>query len=428
MTQQSHSHLALELDKLKSCIHCGMCLSACPTYRVTGSEAESPRGRLYLMKKLLEGDISAEQASPHLDQCLACHGCETVCPSGVQYGRVLLGTREDLAANNRSFARRFKRFAFSRILPNHGLLTFGGSLLRFYQQSGLQDLVRKLGLLKPFPHLIYQENLLPEIPVHKALNTGLSFGNPSGEHVILWVGCVMDVFYNPVHWDTIEVLVANGYHVSIPDQTCCGALAHHAGETDITRSMARQNIDKVLKANPKWIVVNSAGCGSSMKEYDHLLEGDPVYAAKAREFAGKVVDIMELLSRKPLAKFKNTVDETITYHAACHLYHVQKIKLEPISLLMQVPGLKLVPLENQEACCGSAGIYNVEHPELSGEVLDQKMDHLRHACELGGATTVATGNPGCMLQLEKGIESTGLPMQVKHPVSILARAYRRTPA
>ncbi len=424
-TQTPLPHLQVELDKLKACIHCGMCLPACPTYRATGSEAESPRGRLYLMKKLLEGELQPEAVSPHLEQCLACHGCETVCPSGVQYGKVLLGTREDLAQRDTSFKRRFKRYIFQHVLPNHLLLVIGGALLRFYQRSGLRNLVRKLKLLKPFPQLEYQERLLPDVPARKGLPIGIIFGDLGGEPVSLLTGCVMDIFYNPVHWDTLEVLVANGYRVTVPEQQCCGALAHHAGETDITRELARLNIDDILQSNPKWIVVNSAGCGSTLKEYGHLLAADTRYAQKAEEFASKVVDVMELLAKKPLAPFKNYgMYEKITYHAACHLYHVQKVKNEPVELLAQIPGIELVPLENAEACCGSAGIYNVEQPALSTEILATKMGHIKTVCQKTGATTLATGNPGCHLQLEKGIRETGLPMIVRHPISILAQAYR----
>jgi glycolate oxidase iron-sulfur subunit len=418
-------HLQVELDKLKACIHCGMCLPACPTYRVTGSEAESPRGRLYLMKKLLEEELSPAAVSPHLEQCLACHACETVCPSGVQYGKILLGTREDLAQSNTSIKRHIKRFLFKHVLPNHALLVIGGWLLRLYQRSGLRQLIRTLKLLKPFPQLEYQEKLLPTLPNRKSLPTGMIFGDLNGEAVSLLTGCIMDIFYNPVHWDTLEVLVANGYRVTIPEQQCCGALAHHAGEVDITRELAQLNIDDILKTNPQWIAVNSAGCGSSLKEYGHLLAADSRYAQKAEEFSSKVVDVMELLAKKPLAPFKNYgMAKKVAYHAACHLYHVQKVKTEPVELLSQIPGIELVPLASAESCCGSAGIYNVEHRELSTEILNTKMSDIKTACQKKGATVLATGNPGCHLQLEKGISEADLPMTVQHPISILAEAYR----
>lgn len=421
----SPSQLRLELDKLNACIHCGMCLPACPTYRVTGSEAESPRGRLYLMKKLLEESASPQAVRPHLDNCLACHGCETACPSGVEYGRVLLATREDMARKSLAPLRFLKRLVFRWLLPNHSLLLWGGGLLRFYQQSGIQKLLRKQGVLRLIPGLEAREQLMPTLPPqHRPLSQGMVFGEPDGEPVALLIGCVMDVFYNPIHWDTVTVLVANGYRVHVPSQTCCGALAHHAGETDITRTLAKRNIERMLADNPRWIVVNSAGCGSSMKEYPHLLAEDSRYAERATQFAEKVVDITELLAKKPLAPFKTALLEKMTYHAACHLHHVQRVQQQPMDLVAQIPGIKLIPLERAEACCGSAGIFNIEHPELSGEILDEKMAHIRTACEVKGATTLLTGNPGCLLQIEKGVQDAGLPMQVRHPVSVLAQAYR----
>lgn len=428
MSTKIPTSIQLELDKLKACIHCGMCLPACPTYVATGSEAESPRGRLYLMKKLLEGDITTDAARPHLEQCLACHGCETACPSGVQYGQLLLTTREDLAKNDRRLSRFFKRWIFNSILPNHKLLLSMSGFLRFYQKSGLQAIVRALGLLKLIPPLAYQDSLLPKVPAYRALHDGLSFGNPSDEPVVMLTGCVMDALYSPVHWDTVEVLVANGYYVRIPNQTCCGALAHHAGETDITRRLARQNIDLMLRDHPQWVVINSAGCGSTMKEYGHLLENDPLYSAKSRHFAAKVIDVMELLAKKPLAPMPTEVAETVTYHAACHAYHVQKLQKQPIDLLKQVPGLTLVPMLQAEACCGSAGIYNLEHAELSQEILAEKMQYVKEVCEQDGVATVVTSNPGCLLQLEKGARDAGLKVQLQHPISILAKAYRRQPA
>lgn len=425
MTLKATSNLQLELDKLKACIHCGMCLPACPTYHATGSEAESPRGRLYLMKKLLEGETTTQAVRPHLEDCLACHACETACPSGVRYGDMLLTVREDFARQDYRPARFLKRFIFKSVLPNRRLLQFMALLLRFYQKCGLQFVMRNLGLLKLIPPLAHQESLLPKIPEYLSLNPGMSFGNPSDEPVVLLTGCAMDVLYNPVHWDTIEVLVANGYYVRIPEQVCCGALAHHAGETDITRRLARQNIDLMLKDHPQWVVINSAGCGSTLKEYGHLLGDDPLYSAKAQHFSAKVIDIMELLAKRPLADMPNRVEETVSYHAACHLHHVQKVQKQPLELLAHVPGLSLVPLSGAEACCGSAGIYNVEHPQLSREILQEKMKNIQDVCDRHEVNTVVTGNPGCLLQIQKGARDVGLKLNVQHPVSILAKAYRR---
>jgi glycolate oxidase iron-sulfur subunit len=419
-------HLKLELDKLKSCIHCGLCLPACPTYLATGSEAESPRGRLYLMKKMLEGDFSEKQVSPHLDQCLACHGCETVCPSGVEYGTVLMAAREDIAKKRSGLRQWLKKMIFRFVLPNHFLLLMAGFLLRVYQQSGLQKVLRDTGFFRLASPLEKREKLLPVVPPHRSIPDNMVFGSSSaGETVVLLLGCVMDVFYNNVHWDTIEVLVANGYQVKVPPARCCGALAHHAGEVGICRDLARESIEELLRNSPDWIVSNSAGCGSTLKAYAELLHHDSFYSHQAEQFSGKVVDIMELLAKKPLAPFKHyALHETIAYHPACHLYHVQGIRTQPVDLLKQVPGIHLVSFADAEACCGSAGLYNIEHPEMSETILNDKIKNIQAVCEVEGVTTIATGNPGCMLQIEKGARAAGLDLRVRHPVSVLAEAYR----
>lgn len=426
----SSFELNLELEKLNACIHCGMCLPACPTYRVTGSEAESPRGRLYLMKKMHTHELKdPAQLDTHLDLCLACHACETACPSGVQYGDLLFASREALAKNDPSLKRRFKRWIFKSILPNASLLQLGAYLLRFYQQSGLQAVLRKSGLLKIIPSLQQQEILLPEIPPHKAFNSGMSFGDPSGERVALMTGCVMDVFFNPIHWATIQVLTANGYYVTVPEQTCCGALAHHAGETDITQDLARKNVVGLMRQPVDWIVLNSAGCGSTVKHYDQILANDSVYGEKAKVFSEKVIDVSELLSKKPLAPFpKNLAPQAVCYHAACHLHHVQGVQSKTQELLAQIPNLSLVPLQEYDACCGSAGIYNIEHPELADEILAIKTQHLKTAVDTHGAQTVVTGNPGCLMQISKGLQQADIPMTIKHPIEVLAEAYGITKA
>ncbi len=422
-----NDHSGEQLDKLKACIHCGFCLPVCPTYRITGSEAESPRGRLYLMKGLLddtlpkEKRLSHEQVIPHLDQCLGCMACQTACPSGVEYGHLLTLTRETLNRKRGGMARWLKRLVFRHILPDHSLLLFLGFWLRLYQQSGLQAVIRKSGMFKLFPGLAYQESLLPCIPKHRPLTAGLSFGNPDGERVALMTGCVMDVFYNPVHWATIEVLAANDYYILIPEQTCCGALAHHDGEADIATDLARRNVKAMLASNPDWIVVNSAGCGSTMKEYTEILKNDPILAQKAQVFSQITIDIMALLAQTKLKPFRRELGQTVTYHAACHLHHAQRVRTEPEQVLSQIPGLTLIPLTDASMCCGSAGIYNLEHPDLSREILAEKTRHLLAT----GADTVVTGNPGCLLQIQKGLQDAGQAgITVKHPVELLAAAYR----
>jgi glycolate oxidase iron-sulfur subunit len=234
----------------------------------------------------------------------------------------------------------------------------------------------------------------------------------------------METFYTPVHWDTIKVLVANGYYVSIPKQQCCGALAHHAGETDIAKHLAKDNITSVMAQQPTAIVLNSAGCGASLKHYDTLLADDPQWAISAKVFASKVIDVMALLAKKPLAPFtaqqsKEEAPITATYHPPCHLHHAQGVITEPLQVLQQLPAITWVPLPSASNCCGSAGIYNVEQPDLSQAILNDKVAMLKQT----GATLVATGNPGCLLQISQGLRQASWPMAVLHPIELLARYY-----
>lgn len=418
----------LSIDKLNACVHCGLCLPTCATYLATGSEAESPRGRIYLMRKWVEGSITdGKKIKPYLDHCLACHACETVCPSGVQYGELLFQAREHLAVHDKSSKNVFKRFVFNTVLPNASFLNTTQKSLKLYQQSGLQNFVRNLKVLNIIPDIAQQESLLPEIPEYDALKPGMRFGNVTDPLVVLMTGCVMDAFFNPIHWKTIFVLVKNGYQVLIPEQTCCGALAHHAGEAEIAKELATQNIDTVLVDKPEWIVLNSAGCGSTMQAYGHLFS-DTEKQEGASHFASKVIDVMALLSKKPLEEFPNIKHkpQTILYHAACHLYHVQKVRQEPIETLRQLPETTVIPLENIELCCGSAGIYNLEYPELANEMLAIKLESvistLRKAPNPSEATLVS-GNPGCLMQLAKGLKERDLALTLKHPIEVLAEAY-----
>ncbi|MEB3286510.1 MAG: (Fe-S)-binding protein [Vampirovibrionales bacterium] len=422
----SVSEAVLDIDKLNACVHCGLCLPTCATYRATGSEVESPRGRLYLMRKWLEGSLEkTEQIKPHLDQCLACHACETVCPSGVQYGDLLFQSRAHLAKSDKSLKRWFKRFIFKSVLPNSKRLNLLRKSLRLYQQSGLQSLLRKTGVLNLIPGLAYQEKLLPEVPVHYQLKPGMRFGDSAHPLVALMTGCVMDAFFNPIHWQTIFVLVKNGYQVLIPEQTCCGALAHHAGETDIASTLAEKNVIPVMKDNPVWIVLNSAGCGSSMQHYEKLLPAHPM----AQGFSAKVIDIMALLEKQPLLSFpEQSLKRRLLYQAACHLYHVQKIQAAPQAVLSQIPNTEVLPLEDLELCCGSAGIYNLEYPELADEMLALKIQAIKKTLEKASregfeADTLVSGNPGCLMQLQKGLRDEAIELALKHPIALLAEAY-----
>lgn len=417
--------IQLELDKLKACIHCGMCLPACPTYRVTGSEAESPRGRLYLMKKMIEGELEEpQQLSSHLDQCLACHACESACPSGVQYGSLLLSSREQLVKQQPWLQRAFKRFIYKNVLPSHDFLKVIARLFRFYQHSGFKKLIHGTGILNLIPPVKHLESLTPALKEpYREIKTGQTFGNPDGIKVVLFTGCVMDVLYNPVHWATIEVLVANNCWVHIPEQTCCGALAHHGGELDITQALAQKNIATIMAANPQYIIINSGGCGSTLKDYGHLLN-----TAAAKRFSEKTVDIMALLARlkseHKLMPFTHPLSQTVSYHPSCHLHHVQHVKDEPLEVLKTIEGLTLIPLPDAELCCGSAGIYNVEQPELANDILAMKMKTIQTIFEENNIDMLVTGNPGCLLQLEKGCRDVGLSLSIKHPIELLALAYK----
>ncbi len=417
-------------DLLKACIHCGMCLSTCPTYRVTGSEAESPRGRLYLMKQITQTNeqiTSATGILPHLDNCLGCLACETACPSGVQYGELLFKTRKEWIDHPRTFwypmQRWAKQWIFSQVLTRREWLVSGRHFYKLLQRFGVFSWLERFAWVRSLPWIGPALALAPEIPHrYKPLHPGLSFGNTGGERVALMLGCVMDAVYNHIHWATIQVLVENGYYVYIPEQTCCGALAHHAGEEAIARDLAQQNLVSILRSNPDWIVLNSAGCGSTMKETPKQFAGDTVFEEKARHFSEKVVDIMVLLTKKPLRPMKKRLSITVAYHAACHLHHAQKVRLEPEAILRQIAGINLLPLSEPELCCGSAGIYNLEHPEISADIMALKRSDIMKT----QADVLVSGNPGCLLQLTAGLKpltKENKAMIVLHPIELLAEAY-----
>lgn len=401
--------------KLDACIHCGMCLPTCPTYRVTGSEAESPRGRLYLMNAFHEGRLdSPQQLAAHLDPCLGCLACVTACPSGVEYDVLLLASREQLVEKQPALKRGVRRLMLQHVLPNPALLSVLAILTRLYKGSGLQGLMRRLQVSRWAGPLGKLEGFMPAVQAGTPLKPGMVAGINRKGRVALFMGCIMNAAYRATQQATLRVLVENGYQVFVPPQTCCGALAHHAGERDIAEALAQENIATILAEDPDWIVVNAAGCGSTLKDYHHV-----VASAQGQAFANKVVDVMELLAQHPLEGNLHPVEMTVTYHAACHLHHAQQVQQEPYAVLRQIPGLTLVPLTEAEMCCGSAGVYNLAHPDLSLAILKEKMQHLAQT----GAEAVLAGNPGCMLQLETGIRNAKMDMQVMHPIDLLHKAY-----
>lgn len=457
---QRHTHI---YDLMRQCIHCGFCLPTCPTYAVLGTEMDSPRGRIYQMQAVAEGRMTiSSDFVEHMYCCLGCRACETACPSGVQFGKLIEAAREQIQleagpaspsvemthpalseqANNSTLAtdrptttsaeRALRRFFFDLMLPSRSLtsLTFAG--LKIYQRSGLQSLARKSGLLKRVDSLPtpFQGKLsTPEALMPQA--TGDLFPTPLPEitpalgprryRVGFISGCIMDQVYRDINEATIRVLAANGCEVITPrSQQCCGALHVHAGEGERGRQLARHNIDIFEGYACDTIIINSAGCGSNLKEYGHLLRDDPAYAERARAFSARMKDVSEFLISLDPQTTMGELPYTVAYHDACHLAHGQKIKQQPRQLLRRIPGLKLVELKEADWCCGSAGIYNITNQEMADKLLDRKMQHI----SASKASIIATGNPGCMMQIALGARSRGLDLQVLHPVQLLDEAYR----
>jgi len=410
------------------CVHCGFCLPTCPTYLVLGNEMDSPRGRVWLIRSAAEGKIGiADSFTRHMNLCLLCRACETACPSGVKFGFLMEAARGQV---NRLYQyspadRRFRDFILHSF-TDLGRLRTMTSLLRFYQRSGLQKLVRASGILGLFGRLGQMESLLPTIPDQR-LRTDLpeivpAKGERRGRAGLL-TGCVQRFFFSHVNYATARVLSENGYEVVIPrDQECCGSLLVHEGEREQAKQMARKTIDIFERAAVDVVVVNAAGCGSVMKEYRELLHGDPVYAEKAIAFSGKVRDVSQLLAQVPLNGRLRPVRRTVTYHDACHLAHGQRVRQEPRTILKAIPELRIVELTESDFCCGSAGVYNLLYPELAQQFLDRKIERIKES----GAEVVVSGNPGCSLQIEKGLKERGLDIRVLHPVELLDWSYRGT--
>lgn len=417
--------LQVSADLLSACIHCGLCLPACPTYLATGHESQSPRGRIYAVMKSRDGNV--KRALDHLSTCLGCLGCQTACPSGVQYESILEQVRPALAARRSWLARTAMRLFF-RLLGNYGLLRLLFIPVRIVQRLALDRLPEALVRVAPFlkgtwlGRLASWRQFTPAVPVHKSLPPRLAGkaampGGEKSEQVQFFQGCVMDIFYNQVNHAAMKALAGAGLTCNLPRQTCCGALAYHAGDVDIARKLAKENMAHFENFGGE-IVVASAGCGAMLKGYEHLFaEGEPE-RARAAQFSRRVKDFSQVMaSHMPAApkKSESRAGEAprVAYHAACHLAHAQGVRAEPEAVLNRLAAegcLKRVPLADAEHCCGSAGIYNLLNTELSLQVLEAKMDSL----QASGAEVVVTANPGCLLQLEAGVRARGLNVKVKH--------------
>lgn len=413
-----------DLDK---CVHCGLCLNACPTYRELGVEMDSPRGRIYQMNEVANGAPITWSYILHLDLCLACRGCETACPSGVPYGRLIEAARAEIEAQRKpSFWNRVaKKIVFEHLLPSRAALQIAGAGLYLYQVSGIQSLARATGILKLLGDSGNIEALAPsaEIPFFYS-KIGRTF--PAiGERrfrVAFLAGCIANVAFARLNEATVRVLQRNGCEVVIPGaQTCCGALHVHSGLKDQARALARKNIDAVLAETFDAVITNAAGCGSTLKEYDELLEHDMAYRDKAIQFKALMKDVTEFLASLDLNLEMGAVDVVATYQDSCHLAHGQKIKTAPRKLLQAIPGLTYREMPMADLCCGSAGIYNVVHNALAMRILEHKMEYVAST----GASLIVTANPGCMLQLAAGARLYGTGQRVAHVVEVLDEAYRK---
>jgi glycolate oxidase iron-sulfur subunit len=413
-------------QKLLKCTHCGFCLPTCPTYRELGLEMDSPRGRLYLIKSVLHGRSEFDDDfKTYIYRCLDCRACETACPSGVPFGVLIEQAR---AAFEKAYERparqkRLLRIVFDELLPYQNRIRTLFGLFRFYQRSGLQWAARRLGILKLMGRMGEMESLLPPLP-SDSLRRALKPVTPAvGERryrVGFVSGCIMEPMFADINLATVRVLAENGCEiVTPPDQTCCGALHMHNGARDRAISLAKRNIDVFLRENFDAIVINSAGCGAALKEYKELLEHDPTYADRAREFSAKMRDVSEWLDEIGLKAPRHPIPKRITYDEPCHLLHGQKVSAQPRRLLKSVPGVEWVELRESDWCCGSAGVYNIVQPELSAQILERKLKFVRDT----EADVLLTGNPGCLLQLRNGIRKAGMKMAVMHPVELLDWSY-----
>jgi glycolate oxidase iron-sulfur subunit len=405
---------APSMDGLRACVHCGICLPQCPSYRVLGEEMDSPRGRVYLMRAAAEGRTALTPAfARHLDLCLGCRACETACPSGVPFGQLLEATRGQLERAGVRAPERDQR-ALDLLLatvPRPGRLRPLVTALRFYQRSGLQRLVRASGLLARFERLRAMDGLLPSLPAAREVPELTPARGPRRGRAGLLLGCIQRLVFSHVNVETARLLAASGYDVVAPrGQGCCGALHLHAGRLDEFRAMARA-MAAPFGDDVDVVVTNAAGCGAALKEYSHWLTDPGVQA-----FAAKVRDVSEVLVDAPLSLAELPI--TVTYHDACHLAHGQKVRREPRALLRRVPGLRLVDLRDSDLCCGSAGVYNVLEPEMAADLARRKVAAIRET----GASVVVAGNPGCLMQIAGQCRAEGLAVEALHPVELLGRA------
>ena len=419
---------SLKYEDFSLCIHCGLCLNHCPTYRLWQLEADSPRGRIRQMLLVEQGEFPiSETFVKHIDQCLDCRSCESACPSAVNYGKLVENARARIETEYKRplFARRARDFVYRRLLPYPERIAMAAKLLRFYQTSGLQALARTAGILKLLG-LAEREQLLPRIDRHfffEQLGRTYPAKGTRRARVAFFAGCVANVTFTALNEATIRVLTANGCEVVVPGgQFCCGALALHAGVRDVARDLARRNVAAFAAGGFDAVVTNAAGCGSTLKEYGRLFTDAEPERSAASAFAVSVRDVTEFLAALGLCVPLKEIPARVTYQDSCHLLHGQKIREAPRQLLSAIPGLELVELPYSDICCGSAGVYNVTQPKASLDLLAEKMGHAKSTA----AQIIATANPGCLLQLRAGVELHNTRQEILHVVELLDRACGET--
>jgi glycolate oxidase iron-sulfur subunit len=420
-------------DILQQCMHCGMCLATCPTYDLTKLERSSPRGRIRLIRSVARGELEmSELFVDEMNFCLDCQACETACPAGVKYGRMVETAR--VVVDNTKYVSKLgvaiKRFALRKIVASRNGLKFFSRLLWLYQKIGLQKFIRVTGILKIFSkNLAEIETLSPSIAAKFSDTQIKEIEMPKGEvkyKTAFHFGCLMNTMFADINIDTIDVLKECGCKVITPkDQVCCGSLMGHNGDMEFALKLARKNIDTFEKHDYDFLISNSAGCGAFMKDYAHLLEDDPAYAEKAKRFSSKVKDVMEFFAEQnPLPKLKHELDlelKNVTYHDACHLIHAQKVSTQPREVIKSLPGVKYIELEEASWCCGSAGIYNVVRYNDAVKQLERKMNNIKNT----KAKIVLTGNPGCMGQIKHGTQKFNVDVEVLHPVTLIKRLLKK---
>ncbi|UFJ43373.1 (Fe-S)-binding protein [Brevibacillus humidisoli] len=417
------------MDEIMNCMQCGFCLPACPTYRETGKESASPRGRIALMKGVAEQKLPADdEFEQNMYLCLGCRACETACPAGVPYGSLVETAREVVESTKKqsespSFVRKL---IFEKVFPYPERLQTLGTLLWGAQAAGLQSLAQKTGLMKLLPRPMAEmqqavDRVASPMERRKREPVMKPETSPPALRIGLFTGCIMDVMFYEINQATARVLVKAGCEVMFVDnQVCCGALHAHAGEKDGAVELAKRNIEAFEQSGVDYVVNNAGGCGAALKEYHHWFHDDPEWKQRALNFVAKVRDANELLAELPEITFTKSLAMRVTYQDSCHLAHGQGVRNQPRQLLRSIPGVEYLELNRADSCCGSAGIYNITNYEMSMQILDEKMDDVQET----KADVVVTSNPGCLLQMKHGVNRAGLAgrMEALHIMELLDRA------